>query len=621
MKFILGISAFYHDSAAAIIADGKVIAAAQEERFSRIKHDERFPTAAISFCLDEAGLNLDDLDAVVFYDKPLLKFERLLETYLTFAPRGLSSFLKAIPFWLKEKLFLKRQIFQGLRQVSDFDRNRLTLLFTEHHLAHAASAYYPSPFSESAVLTIDGVGEWATATIGYAKGGEISIKKEMCFPHSVGLLYSSMTQFLGFKVNSGEYKVMGLAAYSNQDSERVLAFVSSIKSQILSIKEDGSIWLNQQYFDYPTGLKMIKSSHWEKLFEVKQRKSSEQLLQVHCDLAAAIQIVVEEVVLKMAREAKRITGSDNLVMAGGVALNCVANEKLAARGVFENIFIQPAAGDAGGAVGAALAAYFIFFKMDRKQNQCLSNGDLVYLGNTISENEIVKMARKHEAVFEKTKTIEQLSELVAGFIANGAAVGWCQGRMEFGPRALGNRSILADPRNEKTQHKLNKMVKGREDFRPFAPMILKEDIDRYFDSPADLRFMQYAVSIKEGGRFEVDETYNALSLSEKLKYIKGPFPAITHVDFTARVQTVSKEDNLESWTLLNAFKRNTDCPMLVNTSFNQSGEPIVSNAMDCYRTFMATDMDVLVLNQYVFVKQNQPNWENKKPWHVVFKPD
>jgi len=451
MKKILGISAFYHDSAAALTVDGEIIAAAQEERFTRVKHTPDFPIHAIKYCLQEGGLSIDELDAVVFYDKPLLKFERLLETYYAFAPKGIQSFLKAVPVWLNEKMFLKKLIFDGLKEVGHYDKRKVKLLFPEHHLSHAASAFFVSPYKESAILTIDGVGEWNTTTIGFGSGNKIEMKKELNFPHSVGLLYSAFTYFLGFTVNSGEYKLMGLAPYGNPDSEDIEKYIKIIKKYLIDIKDDGSIWLNQKYFNYATGLKMIKEKKWGKLFSFSTRKPDADIAQHHCNLAMAIQKVTEEIVIKMAIESKRITRSENLCLAGGVALNCVANGKLLKEKIFKNIYIQPAAGDAGGALGAALAANYMYFDGDRNADEKNDQMSGAYLGPDYSDKEVVLMSRKTKADYRRYDDFAELSKFIASKISEGNVVGWFQGRMEFGPRALGNRSILGDARNPEMQ--------------------------------------------------------------------------------------------------------------------------------------------------------------------------
>ncbi len=621
MKKILGISAFYHDSAAALVVGGKIVAAAQEERFTRIKHTPDFPVQAIKYCLEDAGLEIDDLDAVVFYDKPLLKFERLLETYYAFAPRGLRSFLKAIPVWLDEKMFLKKQIYDGLKEVGKYDKKKLKLLFTEHHLSHAASAYYPSPFEESAILTIDGVGEWCTASIGKGNGEKVSILKEMHFPHSVGLLYSAFTYYLGFTVNSGEYKLMGLAPYGNPDSEKTKQFVDTIKSHLVSIKEDGSIWLNQSYFDYATGLRMAEDKKWEKIFGFKRRDEVEEIQQHHCDLAIAIQQVTEEIVIKMAEEAKRITQSENLCMAGGVALNCVANGKLQKQGIFKNIYIQPAAGDAGGALGAALATSNMYFDEKRtisKENDGMQGS---YLGPDFSDKEIQLVNKKVNAVFKYHEQFETLTDELAAILSSGNIVGWFQGKMEFGPRALGNRSILADARNPEMQKKLNLKIKYREGFRPFAPSVLSEDVNDYFDLDTISPYMLLVAPVVESRRTKLPANYKESTFWEKLYHSRSDIPAVTHLDFSARVQTVHQETNDKYWKLLQAFKNKTGNSVLVNTSFNVRGEPIVCTPHDAYRCFMSTDMDYLVINNFVYKKTEQPDWQNKEKWKVNFKKD
>lgn len=605
--FVLGISAFYHDSSAAIIKDGVIIAAAQEERFTRIKHDERFPTHAIRFCLDECGVKLNQLNAVVFYDKPLLKFERLLETYYAFAPRGFSSFVKSIPIWLKDKLFLKRLIRQELKQVESFDAKKLNLLFTEHHLSHAASAYYPSPFEEAAILTIDGVGEWATASICVGKGENISMLKELHFPNSLGLLYSAFTYYLGFKVNSGEYKIMGLAPYGNSTSKHVADLVAIIKEKLIDIKEDGSLMLHQEYFDYAVGLTMTKNKKWQKLFGFPRREEESKLEQHHCDLAMAIQLVTEEIVIKMAREAKRITGLNNLCLAGGVALNCVANGKLVSEKIFNNVYIQPASGDAGGSIGAALAAYHLYFEKPKLKQIKFDAMFGSYLGPEFSDKEIKKMANQFGAIFNFCENEQQLLERVSEELANGSVVGWFQGKMEFGPRALGNRSILADPRNGDMQKKLNLKIKNREGFRPFAPSVLAEDADLFFKITHPSPYMLVVNELHSHHRNTLPENYQELAMNDKLYFNRSAFPAITHVDFSARVQTVHQETNPKFWSLINTFKNLTGVGMLVNTSFNRRGEPIVCTPTDAYECFMQTEMDILVIGNYLFEKKNQPH--------------
>ena len=621
MKKILGISAFYHDSAASLIVDGEIIAAAQEERFTRIKHTPDFPVESIKYCLNEAGLTLDELDAIVFYDKPLLKFERLLQTYYAFAPKGLISFLKAIPVWIKEKLFLKKLIYDGLSEIGDFNKKGVKLLFPEHHLSHAASAFYPSMFEESAILTIDGVGEWSTVSICRGNGNEIKIIQEMEFPHSVGLLYTAFTYFIGFTVNSGEYKLMGLAPYGNKDSEETKKFISLIKDEMIDIKEDGSVWLNQSFFNYATGLKMIKTSKWESLLGIKRRKAESEIEQVHCNLAIAIQIITEEIVIKLAREAKRVTGSKNLCLAGGVALNCVANGKLIKENIFENIYIQPAAGDAGGSLGAALAIHNLYFKEERKFSNEQDQMSGSYLGPDFSEKEIMQMNKKVKASYQLHDNFSQLTEEISSKLADGNVVGWFQGRMEFGPRALGNRSILGDSRNPDMQKKLNLKIKYREGFRPFAPSVLAEKSKDYFDLKEDSPYMLIVAPVKDSRRKKTPENYYEMSLWERLYCERSDLQSITHLDFSARIQTVHEQTNQRYYSLIKSFEKQTGYGLLVNTSFNVRGEPIVCTPYDAYRCFMSTEMDYLVIGDFVYVKSEQPDHENRDKWRVKFKMD
>ena len=621
MKKILGISAFYHDSAATLTIGGKIVAAAQEERFTRKKHTPEFPLNAIKYCLDFWGLEINELDAIVFYDKPLLKFERLLETYYAFVPKGLASFLKAIPVWLNEKLFLKKLIYDKLKEIGEYDKKKIRLLFPEHHLSHAGSAFYPSPFKESAILTIDGVGEWCTASLGIGNGNKISILKELNFPHSVGLLYSAFTYYIGFTVNSGEYKLMGLAPYGNPNSDETAKFIHLIKSELIDIKDDGSIWLNQAYFHYATGLRMVHEKKWIKLFGFPHRKPEAELKQHHCNLALAIQKVTEEIVLKMAKEAKRITGSDNLCLAGGVALNCVANGKLLEEGIFKKIFIQPAAGDAGGSLGAALAANCMYFGEERIMNEQNDQMQGSYLGPDYTDKDIELMSRKVKAVYKKYEKFDDLANEMASKIAQGNVVGWFQGRMEFGPRALGNRSILGDARNPDMQKKLNLKIKYREGFRPFAPSVLNEDNKVYFESSTDSPYMLLVSPVKKERRNTLPENYLDMPLWERLYYKRSDIQSITHLDFSARVQTVHKETNPRYWELINTFKKQTGYGLIVNTSFNVRGEPIVCTPYDAYRCFMSTEMDYLVINDYVYCKTEQPDWKNKEKWTVKFKMD
>jgi len=618
---ILGISAFYHDSAAALIIDGEIIAAAQEERFTRKKHTPDFPVNAVRYCLEHSGYTIDELDAIVFYDKPLLKFERLLETYYAFVPRGLRQFIVSIPVWLKEKMFLKKMLYEGLAEIEKYNKKKLKLLFPEHHLSHAASAFYPSPFKEAAILTVDGVGEWATATICQGKDNKISLLKEMRFPHSVGLLYSAFTFYLGFRVNSGEYKLMGLAPYGNPKSEQTKNFIKLINKEIVTVKDDGSIWLNQKYFNYATGLKTVNESKWEKLFGFPAVKPDGKIEQKHCDLAYAIQKITEDIVIKMAKEAKRITGSDFLCMSGGVALNCVANGKLVRENVFKEIFIQPAAGDAGGALGAAQIAHHMYF--DQKRETPL-NGDSMkgaYLGPDFSDKEAVISFKKHKAVYHYIDSFDELCSEVSDLIDKGNVVGWFQGRMEFGPRALGNRSILGDARNKEMQKKLNLKIKYRESFRPFAPSVLIESSNEFFDLPVSSPYMLLIADVNKERRNTLPENYNELDLWEKLYFERSDVQAITHLDFSARVQTVHKETNPRYWQLINTFKEKTGYGIVVNTSFNVRGEPIVCTPEDAYKCFMRTEMDYLVVNNFLLKKTEQPDWKNRDKWMVEFKPD
>jgi len=597
---ILGISAFYHDAAAAILHDGGLVAAAQEERFSRKKQDPSFPSQAIQYCLEHARISIDELDAVAFYDKPFLKFERLLETYYNFAPAGLASFIRSMPVWVKEKLFLKNTIREELGAIMPFDPKQLKLLFPEHHLSHAASAFFASPFEKAAILTIDGVGEWATATIAQGTSNEIKVLRELHYPDSLGLLYSAVTYFLGFKVNSGEYKIMGLAPYGNIHSDQVQSFIKTIKKELVELKTDGSLKLNQQYFRYNTGLRMVKDKAWEKLFGLPKREPEAALEQAHCNLALAFQLVTEEVVLLMAKEARRLTGDSRLCLAGGVALNCVANGKLQKANIFDQLYIQPAAGDAGGALGAALAAHHIYFGRERKAaNKDLMQG--AYLGPEYSELDIQKTARKFEATYEQLPE-EALFDKVAELIEEGNAIGWFQGRMEFGPRALGNRSILGDARHPAMQKKLNLKIKFRESFRPFAPAVLAEDAALFFELKADSPYMLIVQQILSERKKPLPEGYNNLSIKEKLYHLRSDVPAITHVDFSARIQTVHRHTNPRFHALLTAFKARTGYSLMVNTSFNVRGEPIVCSPEDAYRCFARTEIDYLVMGNYLFNK-------------------
>lgn len=621
MKKILGISAFYHDSAAALAIGGIIVAAAQEERFTREKHTPEFPTQAIKYCLEEVGLEIDELDAIVFYDKPLLKFERLVQTYYAFAPKGLASFLKAIPIWLNEKMFLKKLILEELKKVGNYDKKKIKLLFSEHHLSHAASTFFPSPYEKAAILTIDGVGEWCTASIGLGDKGQITILKEMEFPHSVGLLYSAFTYFLGFAVNSGEYKLMGLAPYGIPDADETRKFIDLIKKELIDIKEDGSVWLDQTYFNYATGLRMVKEKKWGTLFGFKRREAEAELEQKHCNLALAIQLVTEEIVVKMAIEAKRITNAEFLCLAGGVALNCVANGKLLKENIFKGIYIQPAAGDAGGALGAALAICHMYFQEERLINSKSDTMQGSFLGPDYSEKEIQLMNKKVKASFNYYNDFSDLSQFIATKLSEGNVVGWFQGKMEFGPRALGNRSILGDARNPEMQKKLNLKIKYREGFRPFAPSVLAEKCSDYFDLKVDSPYMLLVAPIKKERRKQLPENYNTLPLWERLYFERSDVQSITHLDFSARIQTVHKETNPRYWKLIEAFEKQTSYGLVVNTSFNVRGEPIVCSPLDAYRCFMSTEMDYLVISDFVYCKTEQPEWQNKEKWMVKFKMD
>ena len=594
---ILGISAFYHDSAAALIDDGRIAAAAQEERFSRKKHDAAFPEQAIRFCLDQAQVELKDIDYVVFYDKPFLKFERLLETYLAFAPRGFRSFNMAMPLWLKEKLFQKgllRKRFQAFDP--DFDW-QTRLLFSEHHLSHAASAFYPSPFEDAAVLTMDGVGEWATTSVAMGSGNRLEVTKELHFPHSLGLLYSAMTYYTGFKVNSGEYKVMGLAPYGEPKYREL------ILDNLIDLKADGSFRLDQSYFDYCTGLKMTNGK-FDALFGGPVRGREELLTQRHMDLAASIQAVVEEVVLRLTRALHKETGASNLCLAGGVALNCVANGKIVRDGHFENVWVQPAAGDAGGALGAALTAYHLYQDQPRPSNGHTDTMSGSYLGPEFAQHEIETRLRAAGADFE-TLSDDALIERTAEALSDGQAVGWFQGRMEFGPRALGGRSILADPRSQAMQKTLNLKVKYRESFRPFAPSVLREDVADWFELDADSPYMLIVADVVESRRKQMTEAEQALFGIEKLNVPRSDIPAVTHVDYSARIQTVDARTNPRFHALISAFKSRTGCPVVVNTSFNVRGEPIVCTPEDAFRCFMGTGMESLAIGNCLLEKSKQ----------------
>jgi carbamoyltransferase len=602
---ILGISAFYHDSAAALIVDGKIIAAAQEERFTRKKQDASFPVNAVRFCLDFAKINLEDVDSIAFYDKPLLKFERLLETYYAFAPSGFISFHKAVPVWLREKLFHKREIRNGLKEISDSkEAKKIPIRFPDHHLSHAASAFYPSPFEEAAVVTIDGVGEWSTASIGKGSGKDIEMFATMNFPHSVGLLYSAFTYYLGFEVNKGEYKLMGLAPYGNPEGERTAMYRKLITENLVTVYDDGSIWLDQQYFNYATGLRMAKDDKWQKLFRLKKREAEDEMLSEHCDMALAIQQVTEDIFLKMAKTAKEKTGCKNICLAGGVALNSVANGKLIDSGLFDEVYIQPAAGDAGGAVGAALAAYHIFEGKERTAMRPDSmSGSL--LGSEYSDAEIKAALHIKGIKFSKVESEEELTEKVSELIISANVIGWFQGRMEFGPRALGCRSIIADARNPEMQKKVNLKIKFRESFRPFAPILLEDDLERYFDVKLPSPYMLQVHKWKEEWHNPLPENYSALPWLEKLDTVRSEFASVAHVDMSGRIQTVSKETNPLMHQLLLKMKQKTGHGLAINTSFNVNNEPIVCSLEDAINGFLNTEMDVLAIGSFIALKKNQ----------------
>jgi carbamoyltransferase len=617
-RAILGISAYYHDSAAAILVDGEIVAAAQEERFTRKKHDSSFPIHACRYVLEESGIDYKDLTAVSFYDKPFLKFERLLETYHAFAPSGFLSFLSAIPVWIKEKLFMRRLLGEHLAELGE---GSVPIYYPEHHLSHAASAFYPSPFPEAAILTVDGVGEWATTTIGRGRGKDIEILRELQFPHSVGLLYSAFTYYTGFAVNSGEYKLMGLAPYGNPDSQRTADFRNKIIAELVDIRKDGSIVLNMDYFEYATGLKMANEGKWEQLFGIPRRKPESEISQAYMDMALAIQQVTENIVLRLACTARQLTGSKYLVMAGGVALNCVANGKLLRAGTFEDIWIQPAAGDAGGAVGAAYAVWHIHDGNERKDNGRRDATQGSYLGPEFSDNEIHRALRKYNAKAHHYDDFGKLASDVAAQLSDGSVVGWFQGRMEFGPRALGGRSILGDARNPEMQKKLNLKIKYREGFRPFAPSVLEEDIAEYFDLDRESPYMLLVAPIREDRKIPLPEQYQDKPLYERLYFLRSDLPAITHVDYSARIQSVSRETNPRYWDLINEFKKLTGYGVIVNTSFNVRGEPIVCTPDDAYRCFMRTEMDFLVVGNYVLDKKEQPSLAETGDWRTEFKLD
>lgn len=607
---VLGISALYHDSAAALIEDGRIISAAQEERFTRKKHDSRFPVNAVRFCLSDSGIQLGNVDHIVFYDKPFLKFERLLETYLTFAPRGIKSFSMAIPLWLREKLFLKDLLLKEFHKIDSDGNWNKQLLFSEHHLSHAASAFFPSPFEEAVVLTMDGVGEWATTSVAIGKGNSLEVVKEIHFPHSLGLLYSALTYYTGFKVNSGEYKVMGLAPYGEPK------YADLIYKHLIDVKPDGSFRLDMSYFDYCTGLTMTNRK-FDDLFDGPPRKPNQLLTQRHMDLAASIQAVTEEVVLRLTRSLHEETGISNLCMAGGVALNCVANGKVLRDGSFENIYIQPAAGDAGGALGAALAGYHMQLSQKRQVNGDAMRG--AYLGPSFSQQKIEAALTSCGAKFICLED-NKLIDICAEDLAQGKALGWFQGRMEFGPRALGNRSILGDPRSPTMQKTLNLKVKYRESFRPFAPSILRERVSEWFELDSDSPYMLIVADVVKSRRREMTDEENQLFGIDKLNIPRSDIPAVTHVDYSARIQTVHQDTNPRYHELISSFERKTGCPVLVNTSFNVRGEPIVGSPEDAFRCFMGTELDVLAVGNCYMRKEDQDQ-SLKQNYETAFELD
>ncbi len=596
MNSILGISAFYHDSAACILIDGKIIAAAQEERFTRKKHDPSYPHNAIEFVLKYANLKLSEVDQVVFFEKPFLKFERLLETYVGFAPKGFVSFAKAMPLWIKEKLFQKNLLFNKLKKHDQNYKSDKNIFFSDHHLSHAASAFFPSPFNEAIVLTADGVGEWATTTVAIGKNNNLEIKKEIHFPHSLGLLYSAFTYYTGFKVNSGEYKLMGLAPYGNPIYEEKI-------KQLVDVKEDGTFRLDQNYFNYATGLTMT-NNNFNNLFGQKPRNpKNEKITQFHMDIAASIQKVTEEIMISLAKSIRSEYGIKNLCLAGGVALNCVANGKILEEKIFDNIWIQPAAGDAGGSLGAALALWHIELGKKRLIN---SNDDMKgsYLGTEFSQDEIENELKSIGAHFE-TISYEELINKTADLLSEEKAIGWFQGRMEFGPRALGGRSILGDPRSDKMQKNLNLKVKYRESFRPFAPSVLREDLSEWFDMNVDSPYMLLVANINSDKKIQMTDKQKNLFGIEKLNIKRSEIPAVTHVDYSARVQTVTKKNNNRYYDLISKFKKKTGCPVVVNTSFNVRGEPIVNTPTDAFNCFMGTELDYLVIGNCILDKTKQ----------------
>ena len=600
--YILGISAYYHDSAVCLLKDGHILFAAQEERYSRIKNDAAFPVLALKKCLDETAVSLSDIDAIIYYEKPFLKLERILKTYIQSAPKGLFSFIQAMHVWTKEKLFIKRNLYRHFLALDEqFDKHKTTLLFSEHHLSHAASAFFLSPFQEAAILTIDGVGEYTTTSLALGKDNKISILREIHFPHSIGLFYSSITYFLGFNVNCDEYKVMGLAAYGNPDDEETKQFIRIVEQTLLQQNADGSFQLNKKYFSFEHALTMVDDTCWEKLFGIKKRHTADALSQSHCNLAYAFQKATEKVVLQLCATLQQLTQAENLCLAGGVALNSVINGIIKQQKIFKNMFIQPASGDAGGALGAALAAYYLYFEQarnlifpDAMQNSLLGNG--------FTASEIQAIRQLHNGNSYECSSMEEVYEKTAQYIHEGKVIGWVQGKMEFGPRALGNRSILADASNANMQKYLNLKIKNRESFRPFAPAVLEEDASLYFDFEGASPYMLEVHQVNKSQLLEVPTSYSSYSMNEKLYTVKSTIPAVTHVDFSARIQTVSKAQHPIFWNLIQAYKRLSGRGLLINTSFNSRDEPIVATPSDAYACFKKTGMDILVVGNVIFYK-------------------
>jgi carbamoyltransferase len=610
LTFILGISAFYHDSSASLIKNGKIISAAQEERFTRKKHDSSYPFNAVEFVLNFSSISIADVDYIIFYEKPFLKFERLLETYVAFAPLGFKSFIKAMPIWLNQKLFQKKMILDYLRMHDKNFNGENKLLFSEHHLSHAASAFYPSPFDEAIVLVADGVGEWATTTVAIGTKKNLEIKKELNFPHSLGLLYSAFTYYVGFKVNSGEYKLMGLAPYGKPK------YVDKIFENLIDLKEDGTFILNQKFFNYTTGLTMTNKK-FDLLFGEPPRESEDKITQFHMDIASSIQQAIEIVMIKLVRSLKEEYKISNLCLAGGVALNCVVNGKIINEKIFKNIWVQPASGDAGGSLGAALA--FWHLDLDNKKINAKDSMQGSYLGNKFSQNQIEKKY-KEIGVNYKIYNNDELINKTASDLSQGKAIGWFQGRMEFGPRALGNRSILADPRSETMQKNLNLKIKYRESFRPFAPSILRKDLKDWFEMDIDSPYMLFVSKIKKEKMIDLKKKDENKFGMELLNIKKSQIPAVTHVDYTSRIQTVEKRDNEKFYKLIEKFKEKTGCPILVNTSFNIRGEPIVNTPEEAYRCFMGTELDVLVVGN-CYIKKNDQNFNFKDDYKYRFELD